>query len=117
LADRRFIHRDSKAQNLLVTAEPQLKLYWIDMDGLRRGRRVTMEEELRALTRLHVSLLEAPGITRTDRIRFLKMYLARFGADAQAWRQVVRKIDQATAVKLNHQWVRRRWKVRHYGRD
>ena len=117
LAERRFIHRDCKAQNVLVAMQPQLRLFWIDMDGLRRVRHVTFKDEMRALARLHVSLLNSPGITRTDRIRFLKMYLARFGADAGAWRQVVRKIDRATSVKLNIKWVRRRWKVRHYGRE
>ena len=117
LADRKFVHHDCKAQNLLVADQPQLKLFWIDMDGLRRVRRVTMEDELLALMRLHVSLLDLPGITRTDRIRFLKDYLARFGASAVAWRDALRTIDQATSRKLRVKWKRRRWKVRRYGRE
>lgn len=116
LAERGFVHRDCKSQNILVVAKLEPTLLWIDMDGLRRGGRVAPADELRALTRLHVSLLDLPGLTRTDRLRFLKTYLARFGSDARAWRHAWRSIAAAAERKLQARWVRRRWKVRHYGR-
>lgn len=117
LAERGFIHRDCKAQNVLVREQPRLNLIWIDMDGIRRVHHVSLKDELRALARLHVSLSEVPGVTRTDRIRFLKTYLARFGVDALAWRQVVRSLERISAKKLLSRHKRRRWKIRHYGRE
>jgi tRNA A-37 threonylcarbamoyl transferase component Bud32 len=117
LAERGFVHRDCKAQNVLVLAEPRLTLLWIDLDGLKRVGSVTRADEFRALTRLHVSLLNVPGLTRTDWLRFLKAYLAGFSSDARAWRDVWRSIAEAAQEKLRARWVRRRWKVKHYGRE
>jgi tRNA A-37 threonylcarbamoyl transferase component Bud32 len=117
LAERGFVHRDCKSQNLLVVNEPRLKLVWIDMDGLKHVKRVTPADELRALTRLHVSLVGLPGLTRTDRLRFLKAYLTRFGSNARDWRPAWRSIAEATEEKLRARWVRRKWKVKRYGRE
>ena len=117
LAERGFVHRDCKSQNVLVVTEPRLKLVWIDMDGLKRVDRVSLADEFRALTRLHVSLLDVPGLTRADQLRFLKAYLARFGSDARAWRAAWRSIARAAQEKLRVRWVRRQWKVRNYGRE
>lgn len=117
LHDRNFDHRDCKAQNILVVRRPQLRLVWIDMDGLRRRRDLPPAARLRALTRLHVSLIDAPGVTRADRARFLKSYFARYGADVHAWRDAWRRIATEAARKLSAREVRRRWKLKHYGRE
>jgi len=116
LADRGFVHRDCKAQNVLVVTQPRLKLLWIDMDGLKRARRPSLARQLRVLMRLHVSLLDVPGLTRTDRLRFLKGYLARFGSDRRAWRSVWRKLSRASEHKIRAAGARREWKLKHYGR-
>lgn len=117
LAERGFVHRDCKAQNVLVVTRPCLKLIWIDMDGLKHAGRVSTTDELRALARLHVSLLDVPGLTRGDRARFLKAYLTRFGSDARRWRQAWRWIARAAEKKLRARQARRQWKLRHYGRE
>jgi hypothetical protein len=116
LADRGFIHRDCKAQNVLVVAGPRLKLLWIDMDGLKRTRRPPAAPQLQALLRLHVSLLDVPGLTRADRVRFLKAYLARFGSDPRAWRSAWHELARAAEEKIRAKGVRRAWKLKHYGR-
>ena len=116
-AERGFVHRDCKAQNILATAKPELRLFWIDMDGVRRVGDASLRDELKALTRLHVSLLNTPGITRTDRVRFLKTYLARFGCDAMTLRDSLKQIDRATTFKLRAKRVRRKRKISKYGRD
>lgn len=117
LFDRGFVHRDCKASNILAVMTPDAPTFvWIDMDGIRPARRVRRHDIVRALTRLHVSLREVPGLTRTDRVRFLKLYCARFGASTDAWRPLWHEIAQATDRKLEQQAARRAWKLRHYGR-
>jgi len=115
--ERGFLHRDCKAQNILAISKPAPRLFWIDMDGVRRVGEASLKDELRALTRLHVSLLNTPGITRTDRVRFLRTYLTRFGCDASTLREWLKKIDRATTSKLRAKRVRRRRKIKRYGRD
>lgn len=119
LEDRGFQHRDCKAGNILVVAEPRPSLLWIDMDGLRllppRGRETG--PQLLPLARLHVSLLGIPGLTRTDRARFLKDYSARFGGAPDAWRTIWRALEPLIREKLRTRAVRQAWKRRHYGRD
>ncbi len=116
LTERGFIHRDCKAQNVLVVARPRLKLLWIDMDGLKRAGRPSLARQFRALMRLHVSLLDVPGLTRTDRARFLKAYLARSGSNPRAWRDAWRRVSRAGEQKIHAKRVRREWKLEHYRR-
>jgi tRNA A-37 threonylcarbamoyl transferase component Bud32 len=116
LSERGFEHRDCKASNLLVTAEPAARLVWIDMDGLRASRPGATSIDLRVLTRLFVSLREAPGVTRSDAVRFLKNYCARFGSDPRQWRGVWRSVSQLASAKIERQAARREWKLKNYGR-
>jgi hypothetical protein len=116
LQERGFAHRDCKAGNILVVPLPRLKLLWIDMDGLRRVGPPSPAERLAPLARLHVSLLASPGLTRTDRARFLKAYLARFGADPRAWRRLWPELERLAEKKLLATQAHRAWKLAHYGR-
>jgi hypothetical protein len=116
LGERGFEHRDCKASNVLVVPRPRLALLWIDMDGLRHtpGCQPT---PLRPLVRLHVSLHNMPGLTRTDRVRFLKLYFARYGQPADAWRRLWPALVCACNEKVSVKEARRRWKLEHYGRE
>ena len=118
LQERGFVHRDCKAANILVVKHPALKLLWIDFDGVRRsGGTPSLPNVLRALMRLHVSLLDSPGLTRTDRLRFLKSFVACFGSDPNAWRSAWRKIDRLAELKIAKRAARRQWKLARYGRE
>jgi tRNA A-37 threonylcarbamoyl transferase component Bud32 len=131
LHQRGFEHRDCKASNILVIEHPQLKLLWIDLDGLRHAREWgprsqplshrlesrCPQRELRPLVRLHVSLRDLPGLSRTDRLRFLKAYFARYGVLRDAWRPAWRAMEEAVEKKTRARQVRRAWKLRHYGRE
>jgi tRNA A-37 threonylcarbamoyl transferase component Bud32 len=117
LAERGFVHRDCKAGNVLVISQPQLRLLWIDMDGLRRSRRRSEAQQLRALAALHVSLLNVPGLNRSDRVRFLKSYTARFGADPRAWQALWRRLDPLIQARIRTKTAHRLWKLKHYGRE
>ncbi len=115
-----FVHRDCKASNILVVSHPQPALLWIDLDGVRPAgwlaRRRPAEHCLRALARLHVSLMDVPGLTRTDRVRFLRVYLRRYGVRADEWRTLWPKLSDRVARKRAAKLARREWKLKHYGR-
>jgi len=117
LGERGFEHRDCKASNILVVQHPELKTLFIDMDGLRHGGELTRRRALRPLVRLHVSLIGIPGLTRTDRVRFLKAYFARYGVPADSWRAVWPALSEAGMKKSRAKEARRAWKLRQYGRE
>ncbi len=114
---RGFAHLDCKAGNILVAPHPRQKLLWIDMDGVRRVRRLTRRQRLRALSRLHVSLLSVPGLTRTDSGRFLKAYCYTYGGNIDAWRGLWRELEALIQRKRHKREARRTWKLKHYGRS
>ena len=119
--ERGFAHRDHKAPNLLVTWRPPFEgrplLTLIDMDGIRYVRRPTDEQRTQALARLCVSLLDSPGCTRTDRLRFLRAHLIGPGRTARQWKRHWRVIEGLCRIKQDHRERRRRWKLEHYGRQ
>lgn len=117
LQERGFRHRDCKASNVLVGPPPQLKLLWIDLDGVRYSGVLAPRRQLRPLVRLHVSLLDVPGLTRTDRVRFVRAYFTRFGSAPESWRAVWPGMARAAAEKLRALAARRAWKRAHYGRE
>lgn len=117
LHQRGFAHLDCKASNLLVTAAPHPALLWIDMDGLRQVRHVTRPQVERALARLHVSLLDLPGLTTTDRVRFLRAYCQRFGRPAGEWRQWWPRLAALAERKRQAKAARTAWKLKKYGRQ
>lgn len=116
LEERGFVHRDCKAGNILVVPYPELRLLWIDLDGIRATDRVSNRARLRALARLEVSLRDVPGLTRTDRVRFVRAYWARFGAAEDAWRQMWPALFRAAARQQRATDRHRAWKLAHYGR-
>lgn len=117
LEERGVVHRDCKAENILVRPLPELRLFWIDMDGMRVRRGATGRAAMqRALVRLHVSLLNVTGLTRTDRVRLLREYFARFGVSDDAWRTLWRTSEVLVAQKLAQRERRQRWKLEHYQR-
>ncbi len=119
--ERGFAHRDLKAPNLLVTWRPPFEgrplVTLIDMDGIRYVGRPTDEQRSRALARLCVSLLDSPGCTRTDRLRFLRAHLTGPGRTARQWKRRWRAIDGLCRIKQDHRERRRQWKLDNYGRQ
>ena len=113
--ERGFVHRDCKAENLLVCDGLPPRLVWVDMDGIRR-RPAQRRDVVRALARLVVSLDGAP-LTRCDFLRVLRGYTARFGAPPDEWRGWWREIVAAAERKRARKSERRRWKLTHYGRE
>lgn len=99
--ERRVTHPDLKASNILVTiesweAEPNFWL--VDLDGVRTWRRVPRSRKVQNIARCWLSFHDSAVFTRTDRIRFLRMYL---GPDAQDdWKKLWRAVDRAARRKI-----------------
>jgi Ser/Thr protein kinase RdoA (MazF antagonist) len=117
LEERGFEHRDCKASNILVVPHPQLTLLWIDMDGVRLRGSLARASRLRPLVRLQVSLQAVPGLTRTDRVRFLKAYFAGYGVAPDVWRKAWPALQAAGMEKSRVYAARRAWKLKHYARE
>ncbi|HQA44721.1 MAG TPA: lipopolysaccharide kinase InaA family protein [Phycisphaerae bacterium] len=100
LHERGFIHRDLKAPNVMVqwdpTAQAAPRVLLVDLDGVRQVRHASQAAEIRALARLARSVEHCRTLTRTDRLRFLKGYLARPGRPEPEWREKWKAIE-ATA--------------------
>ena len=76
-----FSHRDLKAPNILVAPAhgPGVQPVLVDLDGLAPVGRVSARRRAQNLMRLSVSLDEWGVARQTDRLRFLRAYLAPAG--------------------------------------
>jgi serine/threonine protein kinase len=103
LHQRRLSHRDIKAANLLVRADPdtgQLQVWFIDLVGVVRHRKLRRGRRVQNLARLHTSFHAHARITRTDKLRFLRAYL-RWGLRSKlGWKTWWRRIEKATQEKI-----------------
>lgn len=122
----RFTHRDFKAPNVMVQwnrdrmSEPRVLL--VDLDGLQRGRWPSRRRQIRAMVRLNVSVDPFKRVTLTDRLRFLKQYLAledgrisdqpnpaptaarrRETGWKKIWREISAKSEVKRRVRARHQ--------------
>jgi serine/threonine protein kinase len=97
-------HRDLKAANLLVTPPMQSgetgKVHLIDLVGVQRFRKLSQRQRVQNLTRLHVSFLDAPWLTRTDKRRFLRTYLHGDRSAQAEWKTWWRGVANATQGKV-----------------
>lgn len=80
-------HRDLKGCNILIVEQPSsVECYLIDADSVRIPRRLSAYFRAFNLGRLATSLEAHRWVTRADRLRFLRAYLAELHRhDAQAW--------------------------------
>jgi hypothetical protein len=118
LHERRVSHRDLKAPNILVlrresaggqeaSAEPldhwpltDSRVWLIDLVGVRRHRRLGQRRRVQNLARLNASFVNQPAVSRTDRLRFLFLYLRSGLRDRGGWKEWWRRIERATRAKV-----------------
>jgi hypothetical protein len=115
--NRGVSHRDLKATNILVTDDQRPvtdadfgRFHLIDLVGVSLGEKVAMRQRQQNLMRLHASFHQHAGLTRTDKLRFLRAYLrpgclgwkrARWKAH---WKKWWTSVERATRAKIarNH---------------
>ena len=106
-------HPDLKPSNLLVGADGALAL--LDLDALVPPRRLTWRRRVRALGQLEAYARDLhPWLSRTDRMRVLRAYLAR-NPSLHGERRRLADEAVAWAVQRLAKWSRRdRGERRHY---
>lgn len=88
-------HRDLKALNLVVAENAAAVDAWlVDLDGISRAS-IRARTRTQNLGRLAASLDAHPWISRSDRLRFLRAYLAASQLPADAWKDFWRAIEQS----------------------
>jgi tRNA A-37 threonylcarbamoyl transferase component Bud32 len=104
---RHLSHRDLKGANILVASgkEPlssltPLHLWLIDLVGVVRHTRVPRRRRVQNLARLHTSFRQHPALTRTDKLRFLRVYLQWGLFGRERWKGWWRAVEQATQAKV-----------------
>lgn len=102
--DRAVSHRDLKAANILLeraAVNPEAAVpVLIDLVGVRIGRPVSFRQRCRELARINASFLNSPLITRGERLRFLRAYLAAGERPAAGWKEWWKEISRATLAKI-----------------
>jgi tRNA A-37 threonylcarbamoyl transferase component Bud32 len=94
---RQLSHRDLKAANVLLN---DAGAWFIDLVGVELFRRLPHARRLQNLTRLNASFVHSRALTRTDRLRFLRIYL-EWGLRGRAgWKSWWRDVERATRAKI-----------------
>jgi tRNA A-37 threonylcarbamoyl transferase component Bud32 len=104
--ERGASHRDLKAANILVTAAGECQ--FIDLVGVRLRRNVGRALRVRDLARLNASFVSSPGVSRTDRLRFLRVYLLWGLRGPAGWKEWWSQIALATRDKIRKNALRNR---------
>jgi serine/threonine protein kinase len=101
LHDRGVAHRDLKAANILTSVAPNDARFWfIDLVGISRLRQVSDRRRALNLARLNASFSHHGLIATTDKLRFLRAYLAWGLFGKSGWKSWWRRIARATQAKV-----------------
>lgn len=100
--ERSLSDRDLKASNLLLLGDPteSIELSVIDLVGVRLIHPLPRHRRIQNLARLHLSLLDVPGRTRTDALRFLRAYLPWGLSPRNDWKGFWHAIATASRTKI-----------------
>jgi serine/threonine protein kinase len=104
--ERGVAHRDLKAANILITADGECE--FIDLVGARNHREVPFAARVRDLGRLNASFLGSPSVSRTDRLRLLRTYLAWGVRGRGDWKGWWNRVFGATEEKVRRNERNRR---------
>jgi tRNA A-37 threonylcarbamoyl transferase component Bud32 len=94
---RQVSHRDLKAANVLVNSEA---VWLIDLVGMAPYRKLSRRRRVQNLARLHASFHRCPHLSRTDKLRFLRIYLQWGLLGREGWKGWWREVSTATQSKI-----------------
>jgi hypothetical protein len=94
---RQVSHRDLKAANVLLSEEA---VWLIDLVGMTSYRKLSRRRRVQNLARLHASFYRSPFLTRTDKLRFLRVYLQWGLRGPNGWKHWWRDVRLATERKI-----------------
>jgi hypothetical protein len=94
---RQLSHRDLKASNVLVSREA---VWLIDLVGMSPSRKLSRRRRVQNLARLHASFCRNPILTRSDKLRFLRVYLRWGLLGRDGWKDWWREVRTATQAKI-----------------
>jgi tRNA A-37 threonylcarbamoyl transferase component Bud32 len=119
---RHLSHRDLKAANILVVSGDGLVVsgkeslatahhspltthrspcvWLVDLVGVKRHRYLSRRRRVRNLARLYASFYHSSALTRTDKLRFLRMYLQWGLLGRDGWKRWWHEIEIATRAKI-----------------
>jgi tRNA A-37 threonylcarbamoyl transferase component Bud32 len=104
LHDRHLSHRDLKAPNLLLRIGSDgmtvVDVFFIDLVGVRRHGKLRRTRRIQNLARLHASFRCHAVVTRTDKLRFLRAYLAWGLHGRLGWKRWWHQVEAATEAKV-----------------
>lgn len=101
LHTRGLAHRDLKAANLLTSKKGGDHRFWfIDLVGVRRLNRVGSRRRAQNLSRLLASFAKHPSLTLSDRLRFLRAYMAWGLRGKSGWKSWWRRISDFADEKM-----------------
>jgi tRNA A-37 threonylcarbamoyl transferase component Bud32 len=94
---RHISYRDFKAVNLLVAQDA---VWLIDLVGIAPCRRLSHARRVQNLARLSASFARSPSLSRSDKLRFLRVYMEWGIRGRLGWKEWWREIDEATRKKI-----------------
>jgi serine/threonine protein kinase len=109
---RNLSQRDLKATNILLSSTrcPWSMVreadadgphpWFIDLVGVTCHGDLKRERRVQNLARLHASFHQHPALTRTDRLRFLRVYLQWGLYGRETWKRWWCEVEQATRAKI-----------------
>jgi len=120
LLERGLRHRDLKAPNVIVQWDPEgdidPRIVLVDRDGLLSLRGRPERAARKMLMRLNVSLDHCRRVTCTDRLRFLKRFMSRYGRPIGDWKAMWRHLGRMSALKRLRRERHQQRKFAKYGR-
>jgi serine/threonine protein kinase len=102
LHERSLSHRDLKASNILINIDSsgtRNQLSLIDLVGVRLQHPIPANRRVQNLARLCLSLNAIPGRTRSDTVRFLRLYLPWGLSPLNDWKGFWRSIEKGMTNK------------------
>ncbi len=94
-------HRDAKATNFVVNqdSDGEYRVTITDVDGIKQYFSSSEDRQMQGLWQLAASVMELPGITRTDYLRAFEIYCDEVRIPARERSDIFRRLAQKAQAK------------------